>query len=110
MLRETIQSLARCPDVQMNSLHDRPQRSLMLNPNTRRTAYRFNVGHHGDAILVPKLTDVTVRDLIVLIALWIIAAGACSLSLHRPYCCLTRIGWRARMNPGARRLILTESQ
>ena len=57
MLREMIQSLARCPGVQMNSLHDRPQRSLMLNPNTRRTACRSNVGHHGDVILVPKLAD-----------------------------------------------------
>lgn len=35
---------------------------------------------------------------------------ACSLSLDRPYCCLARISQRARMNPGARSLILTESQ
>src|SRR3954447_7621570 len=35
---------------------------------------------------------------------------SCSLSLHLPYCCLARISRRARMNPGARSLILTESQ
>jgi hypothetical protein len=56
-------SIARqVPGVQMNPLRDRPQRSLMFNPNTRRTACRSNVGHHGDAIFVPKLAD---RQLIV---------------------------------------------
>src|SRR5712672_2910108 len=42
--------------------------------------------------------------------LWIIAAAACSLPLCRPYYCFARIKWRARMNPKARSLILTESQ
>src|ERR1035437_549005 len=48
--------------------------------------------------------------LIVLIALWIIAAGACLLSLYGPYCCLARIRRRASMKPKVRNLILTESQ
>jgi hypothetical protein len=54
--------------------------------------------------------SVTVGRLIVLIALWIVAAGACLLSLHGPYCCIARIRRRVSMNPKARKLILTESQ
>jgi predicted transcriptional regulator len=48
--------------------------------------------------------------LIILIALWIIPAGACLLSLMAHTVALARIRWRARMNPKARSLILTESQ
>jgi hypothetical protein len=52
----------------------------------------------------------TVGKLSFLIALWIVAAGACVLSLHAPYCWLARIRRRASMNPKVRNLILTESQ
>src|ERR1700730_5654128 len=73
-------------------------RSLQIPPIHLRRSNEKDGGHVG------------VRRSIIRIALWIVAVGACVLTRNDAYCRPARIRRRARMNPKARSLVLTESQ